>query len=168
ARRYAHLNRLKMLEAVAILFEELFRVSSDASTFISCDHNHVEKETHFNKSLWVHRKGALRADKGEKGMIPGSMGTPSFHVTGRGCARALRSSSHGAGRVMSRGEAKRAVSVHQLKQQMGSVFFDPRLCNRLRDEAPASYRDIVRVMRAQRELTRIDRRLQPVLSYRGT
>ncbi len=168
ARKYAHLNRSRMLESVAITLEELFRVPCDASTLISCDHNHVGRETHFEKRLWIHRKGALRADPGETGVIPGSMGTASFHVTGRGCARALRSSSHGAGRTMSRGEARRVVGTRQLKQQMGEVFFDHRLSSRLRDEAPASYKDITRVMRAQRELTRIDRRLQPVLSYKGT
>lgn len=168
ARRYANLNRSRMLESVALTLEELFRVPWDPSTLISCDHNHVERETHFEKRLWVHRKGALRADSGERGVIPGSMGTASFHVTGKGCARALRSSSHGAGRKMSRGHAKRAVDVRQLEQQMGDVFFDQRLSSRLRDEAPSSYKDITRVMRAQRELTRIDRRLQPVLSYKGT
>lgn len=167
ARKYAHFNRSRMLESVALTLEELFRVRCDTSTLISCDHNHVERETHFEKPLWVHRKGALRADRGEAGVIPGSMGTASFHVTGRGCARALRSSSHGAGRTMSRGEARRVVGTRQLKQQMGDVFFDHRLSSRLRDEAPASYKDITRVMRAQRELTRIDRRLQPVLSYKG-
>lgn len=168
ARTYAHLNRSRMLESVTLILEELFRVPSDPSSLISCDHNHVQRETHFEESLWVHRKGALRADAGEKGVIPGSMGTTSFHVTGRGCARALRSSSHGAGRQMSRSEARRAVGTKQLEAQMGDVFFDQRLAGRLRDEAPASYKDITRVMRAQRELTRIDRRLQPVLSYKGS
>ena len=96
------------------------------------------------------------------------MGATSFHVTGRGCARALRSSSHGAGRRMSRSEARRAVDPRQLERQMGEVFFDRRLSSRLCDEAPASYKDITQVMRAQRELTRIERRLQPVLSYKGT
>lgn len=167
ARKYAHLNRSNMLESVALTLEELFRVPCDTSTLISCDHNHVERETHFEKRLWVHRKGALRAERGEPGVIPGTMGTASFHVTGRGCARALRSSSHGAGRAMSRSEARRVVGARQLKQQMGDVFFDHRLSSRLRDEAPASYKDITRVMRAQRELTRIDRRLQPILSYKG-
>ncbi|MCH9649466.1 MAG: RtcB family protein [Deltaproteobacteria bacterium] len=167
ARKYAHLNRWRMLESVAITLEELFQVPCDASTLISCDHNHVEQETHFEERLWVHRKGALRADPGETGVIPGSMGTASFHVTGRGCTRALRSSSHGAGRRMSRSEARRVVGTRQLQQQMGEVIFDHRLSSRLCDEAPASYKDITRVMRAQRELTRIDRRLQPVLSYKG-
>ena len=168
ARKYADLNRQRMLESVALTLEELFQVPQDASSLISCDHNHVQEETHFEERLWVHRKGALRADAGETGVIPGSMGTASFHVTGKGCARALRSSSHGAGRTMSRGEAKRAIDTRQLKEQMGEVFFDHRLSSRLRDEAPASYKDIHKVMRAQRELTRIDKRLRPVLSYKGT
>jgi tRNA-splicing ligase RtcB len=93
--------------------------------------------------------------------------TPSFHVEGRGDERSLGSSSHGAGRALSRGAAAKAITVRQLHREMRGVWFDHRLAPVLRDEAPSAYKDIQEVMRAQRELTRIVRRLDPVLSYKG-
>jgi tRNA-splicing ligase RtcB (3'-phosphate/5'-hydroxy nucleic acid ligase) len=93
--------------------------------------------------------------------------TASYHVTGRGCEQALCSSSHGAGRALSRGEAKQRISQRQLEREMDGVWYDPRLSNELRDEAPSAYKDIGSVMRAQRELTRIDRRLWSLLSFKG-
>ena len=95
------------------------------------------------------------------------MGSPSFHVTGRGCINSLQSSSHGAGRALSRTEAAQSISPRQLAQQMRSVWFDQRHARRLCDEAPSAYKDVLAVMRAQRELTRIDRQLRPLLSYKG-
>lgn len=117
--------------------------------------------------MWVHRKGAISARDGEAGIIPGSMGSPSYHVAGRGNAESLCSSSHGAGRAMSRTEARRVVSANALLRQMEGVLFDHRLTNRLRDEAPQAYKDIGAVMRAQKDLTRIVRRLEPVLVFKA-
>jgi len=164
---YAHLNRLAIMEAVIVLMETLFGVSADLSSVKNCQHNHVQLETHFGESYWVHRKGAVSAAEGEVGLIPGSMGTSSFHVEGRGCEQALRSSSHGAGRAMSRYEAKKTMTVKQLHQQMQGIWFDHRLENSLREEMPLAYKDIHQVMRAQRALVRIVRKLRPVLSYKG-
>ena len=96
------------------------------------------------------------------------MGTASFHVTGRGNAQSLCSSSHGAGRRFSRTDAKKSVTARSLHQQMRSVWFDYNIAAGLRDEAPSAYRDIHAVMRAQSELTRIERELRPVLSYKGS
>jgi tRNA-splicing ligase RtcB (3'-phosphate/5'-hydroxy nucleic acid ligase) len=101
------------------------------------------------------------------GVIPGSMGSASFHVEGRGCPESLCSSSHGAGRAKSRSEAARSIGVKQLTREMAGVWFDHRQSDRLRDEAPSAYKDIHAVMRAQRELTKIVRELRPVLSYKG-
>src|SRR5207248_9581813 len=101
------------------------------------------------------------------GIIPGSMGTASFHVTGRGHEQALCSSSHGAGRCLSRAEAFRAIPVRELHRQMQGVWFDHRLAGKLRDEAPAAYKDVQAALRAQRELTRIVPKLRPILSYKG-
>ena len=95
------------------------------------------------------------------------MSTPGFHVRGRGNAEALWSSSHGAGRVMSRTAARARFSVAALGRQAKGVWFDQRIAHRLVDEAPAAYKDITKVMRAQRALTRIVRKLEPVLSYKG-
>jgi tRNA-splicing ligase RtcB (3'-phosphate/5'-hydroxy nucleic acid ligase) len=149
-------------------------------SYATCHHNYIRRETHSvaprsgvsganaTSTWWVHRKGAISARSGEPGIIPGSMGTASFHVVGRGHPPSLCSSSHGAGRCMSRGEAKRAISVRSFQAEMQSVWFDHRNADRLRDEAPSAYKDIGAVMRAQRELTCIVRRLQPLLSYKGS
>jgi tRNA-splicing ligase RtcB len=95
------------------------------------------------------------------------MGAPSFHTVGRGCAASLASCSHGAGRRLSRTEARRAVSGKDFARQVGKLWYDHRRADRLRDEAPAAYKDIRSVMRAQQELTRIVRELRPLLSYKG-
>ena len=167
ARRYAHENRLAMVEAVAALLEELVDVGLEEESLFSCDHNHVQRETHGGAELWVHRKGALSAREGEAGIVPGSMGTVSFHTIGRGCAAALTSSSHGAGRSLSRTEARRRISVREFRRQMKGVWFDRTEEFRLRDEAPAAYKDVEAVMRAQRRLTRVVRRLRPMLVHKG-
>lgn len=109
----------------------------------------------------------MPADDGLPGVLPGTMGTHSFHVVGRGCAAALRSSSHGAGRAMSRSDARRRIGPNKLARQLDGVYFDERLLKRLCEEAPAAYKDIDAVLRAQRELTKVVRKLTPVLVYKG-
>lgn len=130
---------------------------------ITCSHNHVRRQG----DVWVHRKGAIDAGEGVAGVIPGSMGAPSYIVEGRGLGEALESSSHGAGRQMSRAEAHERIRVRDLAAQMRGVWFDEHRARQLVDEAPAAYKDIGRVMKAQRELTRIVARLRPVLNYKG-
>jgi len=168
ARAFADSNRRCMLNAIAGTMAELFGIASLPDTLLACDHNHVRRERHGERELWVHRKGAASASDGEAGIIPGSMGTRSFHVVGRGCVDALRSSSHGAGRAMSRSDARRRIPTRKLIQQLGEVWFDERLADKLCEEAPSAYKDIDAVFRAQRELTRVVRRLTPVLAYKGT
>ena len=96
------------------------------------------------------------------------MGSPSFHVEGRGCEDALCSSAHGAGRALSRGAARSKFSERELRRQMEGVWYDYRLTGKLRDEAPAAYKDIRAVLKAQRELVKVIRTLRPVLNYKGT
>jgi tRNA-splicing ligase RtcB len=165
---YADESRRAMAATVAAVVEQLFGFGAERDSLIACNHNHVRREMHFGVSMWVHRKGAISAREGELGIIPGSMGTDSFHVTGRGSTDALCSSSHGAGRRLSRAEAFREISGAALHRQLQHVWFDHRLAERLRDEAPAAYKDVHAVMRAQHDLTRIVRKLRPVLSYKGT
>lgn len=167
ARRYAAANRAAIVDAVAGMLANRFGVSLEREATIAGDHNHVRSETYRGRECFVHRKGALSAREEEPGIIPGSMGAPTFHVEGRGCDAALRSSSHGAGRVMSRTEARRKLTVRQLSRETEGVWLDRRLSRRLVDEAPSAYKDIRRVMRAQRELTRITRELRPVLCFKG-
>jgi tRNA-splicing ligase RtcB len=167
ALRYACANRAAILAAVVEILEDRFRAAPMPQPRMDCHHNFVRREVHLQGPLWVHRKGALSALDGEAGIIPGSMGSASFHVTGRGCPLSLCSSSHGAGRAMSRDEARRTISPRELQRQMRGVWFDHQMAARLRDEAPQAYKDIHAVMRAQRELTRVVRVLRPVLSYKG-
>jgi tRNA-splicing ligase RtcB (3'-phosphate/5'-hydroxy nucleic acid ligase) len=164
---YAAQNRLAMIAAVERLLNELFGVTADCASLIHSNHNHVRRETHGGETYWVHRKGALSAAIDQPGVIPGSMGTASFHVVGRGVEEALCSSSHGAGREFSRGDAVKRMNVRRLEREMRGVWFDHRHAARIRDEAPSAYKNIESVMHAQRELTRIVRRLRPVLSYKG-
>ncbi len=166
--RYAQESRQAMVEAVVRLVGELFGMSSESESFLCCNHNHVCRETHFGEEFWVHRKGAISARNGELGIIPGSMGTASFHVCGRGHADALCSSSHGAGRCMSRAEAFQSIPGKEFHRQMQGIWFDHRLAAKLRDEAPSAYKNIQEVMHAQRELTRTVRKLRPILCYKGT
>jgi tRNA-splicing ligase RtcB len=100
-------------------------------------------------------------------IIPGSMATHTYHVTGRGEADALTSSSHGAGRRMSRGAARAKIRRKDLDRQLANVWIDPQIAGRLADEAPAAYKDIEVVMRVQQDLVRIVRRLRPVLCHKG-
>ncbi len=167
ARRYAAENRRAMVNAAVALIASLFSVRAVNDSLFDCDHNHVRRETHFGEDMWIHRKGATPARAGERGIIAGSMGTESYHVEGRGFPDSLCSSSHGAGRAMSRDEARRRISPREVSRQLSEVWFDPRRTQALRDEAPSAYKDVRNVMRAQKELTRIVRRLRPVLCYKA-
>lgn len=167
ARSFAAANRIEMARAVERALDDLFGVQLHWSELIHCDHNHVRRETHGGRALWVHRKGATPAADGEPGVIPGSMGTHSFHTLGRGAVQSLFSSSHGAGRRLSRSDARRRVSPRVLCEQLRGVHFDERLASRLTEEAPVAYKDVDVVMRAQRDLTRIVRRVWPMVVYKG-
>lgn len=167
ALRWADASRRTMVDTVAAELQEAFGAAPDRSSFVHCTHNFVRRETIGGEPLWVHRKGAIAAAAGEAGIIPGSMAAPSFHVEGRGCEAALNSSSHGAGRLLARGEARRRISAKELVRSMRGVWFDTPRAAALVDEAPAAYKEVGAVMRAQRDLTRIVRRLQPVLNWKG-
>ncbi len=164
---YAEVSRSAMVHAVRDVVEDVLGTVADEASYVSCNHNHVRRETHFGEPLWVHRKGAMSAAEGERGLIPGSMGTHSFHVDGRGCEEALSSSAHGAGRRLSRTEARRSLSAKEVTRELRGVWFDHRLAPRLREEAPSAYKDIDDVLRAQHELVRIVRKLRPLLCFKG-
>ena len=128
-------------------------------------HNFVAEEEHFGRRVFVHRKGAIRLDRDQVGLIPGSMGTFSYVVEGRGNTFGFNSCSHGAGRAMSRAEAFHVISDNEFYDSMKGVVHrhDPRI----KDEAAAAYKDVRRVMRAQRDLVRVQCELQPILSVKG-
>jgi tRNA-splicing ligase RtcB len=167
ALEYAAANRRALMSAVCGVVEHVIGATADTATGIACNHNHVRRETHAGAEFWVHRKGAMSATAGEPGVIPGSMGTRSVHVEGRGCAEALASSAHGAGRRLSRGDARRSLSAKDVTRELQGVWYDHRLTAGLRDEAPSAYKDIDAVLRAQRELVRVVRRLRPLLCFKG-
>ena len=167
-REFAEANRTAILREVANIFREEFKVDLLESERIACDHNHVRREDHFGQSVLVHRKGAMPADAGLPGVIPGSMGTLSVHVEGRGCPESLRSSAHGAGRLLSRRAARDRFVKADLRRQMEGIWFDPRLIDSLREESPKSYKDVRAVLRAQADLVSVTRTLHPLLVYKGS
>jgi tRNA-splicing ligase RtcB len=161
AEAWATANRAEIRRRALVVLGDTLPIAPGVP--IVCSHDHVRREG----ELWVHRKGAIPAGEGVAGVIPGSMGAPTYIVEGRGLAAALASSSHGAGRRLSRAEAHARIRVRELEAQMRGVWFDDRRARLLVDEAPAAYKDIGRVMKAQRALTRIVARLVPVLNYKG-
>jgi tRNA-splicing ligase RtcB len=132
---------------------------------ISCHHNYVAEEVHFGDALLVTRKGAIRAGLGELGIIPGSMGAKSYIVRGLGNPASFASASHGAGRRMSRTEARRRFTLADLQQQTEGV--ECRKDQGVIDEAPKAYKDIDKVMEQQRDLVEVVAELKQVLCVKG-
>jgi len=167
ARQYASQNRLSMLDAIAKTVLEPIGIEVKRSTTIHLDHNHVQQETHDECNYWVHRKGAQGLMPDQRSVIPGSMGSTTYVVAGRGHREALNSCSHGAGRSMSRSEAIKRTSPRKLKREMREVWFDHRKSASLIDEAPSAYKSIRKVLKSQRELVRIIDQRRPILSFKG-
>ncbi|MDP2306566.1 MAG: RtcB family protein [Pseudomonadota bacterium] len=161
---WAEASRAAMLGAACAVLEAVLGLVPALDSQVDTAHNHVRHEVIGGEPLWVHRKGACPAHVDEGGVIPGSMGAPTFHTRGRGCVEALCSSSHGAGREMSRSEARARVTGTMLREQVRGVYVPG---GDLREEAPSAYKDIEAVLRAQRPLVRIVRRLRPRLVWRG-
>ena len=166
AQRFAKINREIMmrdtLQAVASTLEKSFSV--DAS-ITDCHHNYISWERHYGKHVYVTRKGAVSAKRGEMGIIPGSMGAKSFIVRGLGNLESFHSCSHGAGRVMSRTEAKKLVSVEQHAEALKDV--ECRKDKNTIDETPAAYKNIDDVMAAQDSLVEIVHTLKQVVCVKG-
>jgi tRNA-splicing ligase RtcB len=141
--------------------------ASALPTSIDVHHNFVAEETWAGRPLWVHRKGAVRAAEGSWGLVPGSMGTASYLVRGKGQPEAFGSCSHGAGRVLSRREARRAVRVDALERAMRKVAYPRSLRERLVEEAPCVYRDVREVLEDQDDLVTPAWRLEPVAVLKG-
>jgi tRNA-splicing ligase RtcB len=135
---------------------------------INCHHNYTERENHLGRELWITRKGAISARAGQLGVIPGSMGTDTYIVRGRGNPDSYCSSSHGAGRRMSRGQAKRQLDKATLKDQMKGKAWLEASAGSLIDEDPRAYKDIRQVMADQADLTEVVHVLSQVMNYKGT
>ncbi|MGB3345157.1 MAG: RtcB family protein [Aequorivita sp.] len=159
---FALANRKLMMERTKLAFAEIMP-GVEFSHFINKPHNFAALEEHFGEQVIVHRKGATRARKGEWGMIPGSQGTQSFLVTGKGDANSFESCSHGAGRIMSRTEARKTLDLEEERR----ILTDQGILHAIRhksdlDEAPSSYKDIDEVMANQTELVEVQIQLQPL------
>src|SRR5438874_4748152 len=167
AQDYARANRDQMMDnAMREVFA--FLGFGRETRRINCHHNFTEREVHDGRGLWVTRKGAIRADTGDLGVIPGSMGTRSYIVTGKGNPTSWLSCSHGAGRRHSRTKAKKLFTSADLAQQMqGKVWLATR-AEALVDEIPAAYKDIDQVMADQSDLVEVLHTLHQVLNYKGT
>ena len=164
AQEYARLNRLVMLKLYQQLVEGFFP-AVEFGQAVHCHHNYVAEEVHFGEELMVTRKGAIRAGAGELGIIPGSMGTKSYIVRGRGNPEAFESASHGAGRRMSRGKAKEKFTVEDLREQTEGV--ECRKDSGVIDEIPRAYKDIDKVMANQQDLVEVVAELKQVLCVKG-
>ena len=164
AQRYAMINRRLMFDLYMQVMRRRFpQVHFDDP--VLCHHNYVAEETHHGEALLVTRKGAISARAGQLGVIPGSMGTRSYVVRGLGNAESLHSASHGAGRKMSRGEAKRQFSVTDLAEQTAGV--ECRKDGGVLDEIPGAYKPIEQVMEYQKDLVEIVAELKQVLCVKG-
>lgn len=165
AQEYAMVNRREMMRRVLEAMKQQlppFEVTKEA---INCHHNYVEKEHHFGADVYVTRKGAIRAGEGELGIIPGSMGARSYIVRGKGNAESFCSCSHGAGRTMSRSQAKKRFNADDLAVQTAGV--ECRKDSGVIDEIPGAYKDIDVVMANQKDLVEVVHTLKQVVCIKG-
>lgn len=165
AQDYALENRRAMMEATLAALKQNLQPFDVTDMAVNCHHNYVERENHFGANVLVTRKGAVRARKGDLGIIPGSMGTGSFIVQGKGNPESFCSCSHGAGRAMSRGQAKKRISLEQHAEAMKGI--EARLDADVLDESPAAYKDISAVMAAQTDLIEVKHRLRQIVNVKG-
>lgn len=162
---YALLNRQIMLELIISSMRHRLPLFSLTNEVIACHHNYVERENHYNENVWVTRKGAIRAREVDLGIIPGSMGTKSYIVRGKGNPESYHSCSHGAGRKMGRKEAARRFTIADLEQQTQGV--DCRKDAAVIDEIPSAYKDIDTVMANQTDLVEIVHTLKQICCIKG-
>ena len=165
AQEFARMNREAMMARVLRALRKCVKPFKRTREAVNCHHNYVEKEHHYGKNVWVTRKGAVRAREGDLGIIPGSMGARSFIVAGKGNRDAFHSCSHGAGRVMSRGDAKRRFTLKHHREATAGV--ECRKDEGVIDETPGAYKDIDAVMAAQTSLVDVVHTLKQVVCVKG-
>ena len=167
AQDYALENREVMMDAVLTQIAGFVGYEFTLSKRINCHHNFTEREHHMGRNVWITRKGAIRARTGDLGVIPGSMGTRSYIVQGKGSPASYTSCSHGAGRRLSRGQARRTLDIDGLREQMAGKAWNDTEAEALLDEDPRSYKDIDQVMADQDDLVTVLHTLSQVLNYKG-
>ncbi len=165
AQDYARANRAEMIDLVLEAMRRHLPSFEATGEAVNCHHNYVEREFHYGEHVWLTRKGAIRAGRGELGIIPGSMGARSYIVRGKGAAESFQSCAHGAGRRMSRHAAQKRFSVADLEQQTAGVVC--RKDKGVLDEIPGAYKDIDEVMANQADLVEPLHTLKQVLCVKG-
>ena len=165
AQRYAATNRQAMMDIVLLALRRHLPPFDVTGEVLNCHHNYVELEHHYGEHVWVTRKGAIRARRGELGIIPGSMGVKSYIVRGRGSKASFDSCAHGAGRRMSRSAAQKQFTAADVARQTDGV-----ICRKdagVVDEIPAAYKPIDEVMENQRDLVDVVHTLKQVVCVKG-
>lgn len=161
AQTFAFLNRQEMMHRLTHEFEAWIGEKVHVSEAVNCHHNYTEN----SNGVWLSRKGAIDANEGTMGLIPGSMGVASYVVEGKGNAHALYSAPHGAGRLHSRGSAKRTFTLEQMEDDMRGIEWAHDV--RLLDETPAAYKPITTVMEDAADLVTIKHELHPIVNVKG-
>ena len=165
AQHFALLNREEMMDRVIRQVSEWVGTDVVERERINCHHNFTEHEEHNKRQVWVSRKGAIRAELGEPGLVPGSMGTASYVVEGLGNKASLNSSPHGAGREYSRSAARKAFTHEQLREAMVGIEY--RDTDAFIDEIPAAYKPIDTVMEDAKDLVKIRHTLRQIVNVKG-
>ncbi|HWC20980.1 MAG TPA: RtcB family protein [Flexivirga sp.] len=165
AQHFALLNREEMMDRVVHDVSHWVGEPVVEQERINCHHNYTERERHFGKDVWLSRKGAINAESGRPGLIPGSMGTASYVVVGKGNPLALNSSPHGAGRMYSRSKARKTFTVDQLRTAMTGIEY--RDTEAFLDEIPQAYKDIDVVMQDAADLVEVRHTLRQIVNVKG-
>jgi len=165
AQEFARQNRAEMMDRVVDAIAAFMGEDVERREAISCHHNYTEQENHFGKKVWLSRKGAIDAHEGVMGLIPGSMGTRSYVVEGKGNRVALCSAPHGAGREYSRSRARRTFTFAQLEEAMEGIEY--RRTEAFLDEIPAAYKDIDVVMADAADLVSVRHELRQIVNVKG-
>lgn len=165
AQLFARINRKIMMEEVLEILKDNYGDFTILEKAINCHHNYISREFHYDKECYVTRKGAINAEKDIMGIIPGSMGAKSYIVRGLGNPESFASCSHGAGRLMSRGEARRSITVDDHIKSTKGV--ECRKDESVLDESPAAYKNIDDVMKSQEDLVEIVHTLKQIICIKG-
>lgn len=162
---YAYKNREIMMQRILRLIGRILNTAPEVDLQVNCHHNFAVEEEHFGEKVLVTRKGAVRAGKGDLGIVPGSMGTATYIVRGLGNKDSFESCAHGAGRQMSRKQAKRQFSIEDLERQTSGV--ECRKDKGVLDEIPSAYKNINEVMKHQNDLVEVVATLKQILCVKG-
>jgi tRNA-splicing ligase RtcB len=165
AQRFAYLNREEMMDRLLAQVRRFVGTDVQRVETVNCHHNYTEREEHYGRAVWLSRKGAISAREGQPGLIPGSMGTASYVVAGKGNVPALMSSPHGAGRSHSRTSARKIFTRQDLDARMAGIAWGHS--NAFLDEHPDAYKPIDTVMEDAADLVEVRHTLRQVVNVKG-